>query len=57
MTSLGPVLEAAFAAAGIKRLTTTGADSAQRVDSDRPPEHCELAMYKPPKRRMRLRRM
>jgi hypothetical protein len=45
MTSLGPVLEAAFAAAGINRLEATAADSAQHVGSDGPSEHCEAAMY------------
>ena len=46
MTSLGPVLEAAFAAAGIKRLETTAAVSAQHAGSDGLPEHCDAAMYR-----------
>ena len=45
MTSLGPVLEAAFAAAGIKGLEATAADSAQHVGLDGLPENCEAAIY------------
>ncbi len=52
MTSLGPVLEAAFAAAGIKQLNATPAISAQRVGSDGPPGHCEAAKYKSTKPRL-----
>jgi hypothetical protein len=57
MTSLGPVLEAAFAAAGMERLKISGADSGQRVGSEGPPEHCDPANYKSADRHARMRRM
>ncbi len=57
MTSLGPVLEAAFAAAGIQGLNGTAANSAQRVGSDGPSEHCDAALYKAANGRMQTRRM
>ena len=56
MTSLGPVLEAAFAVTGIKKLNATAASRAQHAGSEGRPGQCEAAAYKLSSRRLRRRR-